>query len=146
MKILKTALIGVLFYISVSAQSQIAVNISISIGIEPQWGPAGYTNVRYYYLPDIEVYYDIQSSMYIYDVNGAWIHRYYLPARCKGYDLYGGYKVVMQNYYGDFPYTHFRDHKIKYAKGYRGKEQKNIGFKPGKTGMSSNAKSDNHTN
>ena len=141
MKSLKSILVGVLFYIAIASQAQIVVNVSI--GEAPQWGPAGYTNVRYYYLPDIEVYYDIQSSMYIYIDNSVWIRRHYLPVRFKGYDLYGGYKVVMQNYYGNFPYRHFNEHKIKYAKGYRGKNQKNIGQKPAKSGI--NSKSNNST-
>ena len=38
----------------------------------------------------------------------------------------------MNDYRGNAPYGHFKEHKMKYAKGYRGKEQKNIGEKPGK--------------
>jgi len=135
-------MVGILFYIAVSAQAQVVVNVNL--GSAPQWGPAGYTDVRYYYLPDIEVYYDIQTSMFIYFGNGVWIQRSYLPSRCRGYDLYGGYKVVMQNYHGNYPYTHFNEHKMKYAKGYRGNPQKNIGQKPVKSGIGPKAKSNSY--
>lgn len=111
-------------------QAQVAVNINI--GSPPMWGPAGYSEVQYYYLPDVYSYYDVRSSMFIYQSGGKWIHRSYLPTRYRNYDLYQGYKVVMTDYHGNTPYTHFKTHKLKYAKGYRGPSQKNIGEKPGK--------------
>ena len=80
----------------------------------------------------MEAYYDVQSSLFIYYDGGAWIYRTHLPSQYRDYDLYYGYKVVMTDYRGDTPYTHFNEQKIKYAKGYRGKLQKTIGEKPGK--------------
>jgi hypothetical protein len=130
MNYLKLTFIGILFFISCISKSQVSVNINI--GSPPQWGPIGYTEVRYYYLPDVEAYYDIQSSVFIYYGNGGWLHRSSLPLRYKNYDLYGGYKVVLTEYKGDTPYDNFKEHKMKYKKGYRGKEQKCIGEKPGK--------------
>ena len=94
------------------------------------WGPVGYTGARYYYLPDVESYYDVQSSMFIYYSGGAWIHRAYLPERYRGYDLYGGYKVVMKDYRGNAPYTHFNEYKKKYTRGYHGETQRTIGVRP----------------
>jgi hypothetical protein len=38
----------------------------------------------------------------------------------------------MNDYHGNTPYTHFKEHKVKYAKGYRGHAQKNIGMRPAK--------------
>ena len=111
-------------------QAQVSVNVNI--GTPPLWGPVGYTEVRYYYLPDVEAYYDIQSSMFICFVEGDWVHRAHLPSRYKSYDLYGGYKVVMVDYHGNAPSMNFNDHKTKYAKGYRGPAQKTYGEKPGK--------------
>lgn len=130
MKTLKPAVTGILLIFACVVQAQVSVNVNI--GSPPLWGPAGFSQARYYYLPDVEAYYDIQSSMFIYYGGGAWIHRTYLPARYKSYDLYGGYKVVMTNYHGSTPYIHFKEHKMKYAKGYHGKAQKNIGQRPGK--------------
>jgi hypothetical protein len=113
-----------------TAQSQ--VKVSVKIGTAPNWGPVGYTDVQYYYLPDIEVYYDINSNMFIYLYNGVWIRRTYLPYRCRNYDLYGGYKVVLNHYHGHNPYGQFRNHRHRYGKGYRGRYQRNIGPRPGK--------------
>ncbi len=93
---------------------------------------AGYSGARYYYLPDVEAYYDVQSSMFIYYEGGVWVHRGYLPARYRNYDLYGGYKVVMTDYRGNTPYTHFAEHKTKYGRGYHREAQRTIGERPGR--------------
>ncbi len=144
MKALKLILLGTVLFLASNVQSQVSVNVNI--GSPPPWGPVGYTEVRYYYLPDVEAYYDVQTSMFIYFGEGAWIHRAYLPARYRDYDLYGGYKVVIPNYHGNSPYTHFNEHKMKYAKGYRGPSQKTIGQRPGKGNYNSKENGKNYSN
>lgn len=129
MKTLKLLAVGIMLLIAGSAQSQISVNVHI--GAPPAWGPAGYNNVHYYYLPDIECYYDVQASKFIYYSGNRWVRSRYVPARYKNYDLYGGYKVPMNNYRGNTPYTNFKEYKVKYAKGYRGSAQHNIGIRNG---------------
>lgn len=130
MKNLKLIAFGIVLLISGATQAQ--VSLSVNIGTPPLWGPVGYTDARYYYLPDVEAYYDVPSSMFIYFDGGTWVHRRYLPRQYRGYDLYNGYKVVMTDYRGNAPYTYFSDYKVKYAKGYRGQAQKTIGVKPTK--------------
>lgn len=115
-------------FLSNTAMAQVSVNINF--GPPPMWGPVGYTDVRYYYLPDVEAYYDIQTSMFIYYGGGVWVHRAYLPSRYRNYDLYNGYKVVMTDYRGDAPYANFNHHKKQYARGYRGAPQRSIGNRP----------------
>lgn len=109
---------------------QAQIRVSTTIGHAPQWGPAGYDNAQYYYLPDIELYYDIYTNSFIYYSGTKWVRRNYLPTRYRNYDLYNGYKVVLTDYRGNMPYTHFKQHKIKYHKGYREKNQHNIGIRP----------------
>lgn len=130
MKNIKLYLIATILFFASSLFSQ--VSVSFTIGTPPPWGPYGYTNVRFYYLPDIEAYYDVQTSMFIYLERGTWVHRVYLPPQYKNYDLYGGYKVVMPNYRGNKPYIYYKDHRNKFKKGYRGQKQKTNGMKPGK--------------
>jgi len=132
MRTLKLLVLAVLVAFVGSAQSQLS--ISVHIGSPPVWGPDGYNNdVRYYYLPDIEAYYDIRTSMFIYLSGNQWVHRRNLPARYRNYDLYHGYKVVMNDYRGNAPYGHFKEQKMKYARGYRGPAQRNYGERPGQT-------------
>ena len=130
MRALKFIIVKMLLFYAVAVHGQ--VNVNVTIGSPPLWGPIGYPEVRYYYLPDVEAYYDIHATQFICFVDGAWVHRTHLPSRYKSYDLYGGYKVVITDYHGSAPYKHFNENKAKYAKGYRGPAQKTIGEKPGK--------------
>lgn len=142
MKTLKLIFLGMalLFVSGVNAQ----LSISLHVGTPPLWGPAGYSEVHYYYLPDVESYYDVRSSMFIYYDGGTWVHRSHLPRRYRDYDLYGGYKVVMNNDYDNKPYTHFKEHKEQYARGYRGhEEQRSIGERPGKRNPGGNRHQEN---
>lgn len=148
MKNLKIFILLTGLLITSAMKAQVSVNVNI--GSPPQWGPVGYTETRYYYLPDVEAYYDVQTSMFIYFGDGVWLHRGSLPGRYRDYDLYNGYKVVMTDYHGHEPYIHFKDYKRKYSKGYRGGPQKTIGSHPGKGNsnkrMSSNSPANNNGN
>ena len=97
-----------------SAEAQVSVNINI--GAQPVWGPVGYDYAEYYYLPDIECYYYVPRRQFIYMSNGRWEFSYSLPYRYRNYDLYRGYKVVMNE---PRPYMHYRNDRVTYA-GYRG--------------------------
>lgn len=105
-----------------SSRAQVSVNINI--GSQPLWGPVGYDVVQYYYLPDVEAYYYVPKRQFIYLSGGNWVFAASLPARYRNYDLYSGYKVVINE---PRPYLHYRTHKVRYAKycGYRG-HQKSI--------------------
>ena len=139
MKAIKFIILGIGLIFASEAHSQISVNLNI--GTPPQWGPSGYSNARYYYLPDVEAYYDVQKSNFIYISGNSWVRRSQLPKHYRNYDLYNGYKVVMTDYRGNAPYTYYKQHKVKYAKGYRGNPQKNIGNRPGKGNHKSNGNS-----
>jgi hypothetical protein len=135
MKTLKFITFAMLMFVTCKINAQ--VNVNVNIGSPPEWGPVGYTDVRYYYLPDVESYYDVPSAMFIYYEGGIWVHRAFLPVRYRNYDLYYGYKVVMPDYRDDTPYIYFVEHKMKYKKGYRGSAQKTIGKKPAKVNPNS---------
>ena len=126
MKALKFLFAG-LFLITLSTQAQVSVNVNI--GAPPVWGPVGYAEARYYYIPDIEVYYDIPSAMFIYFDGGGWVRATYLPYRYRHYDLYGAYKVCLDDY-GPNPYIYYKKHRKMYYHGYRGPVQRTIGMRP----------------
>jgi hypothetical protein len=131
---------ALILLMSVFAQAQVSINVNI--GTPPNWGPQGNDNSRYYYLPDIDTYYDVAQSQFIYDNNGRWIRENRLPSRYRQYDLYGGYKVVLNDYRGDAPYTYHSKHRSNYPKGYHGKPQKNRGNKPEKNNKEYHNKKD----
>ena len=109
---------GCLIHKPASAQ----VSVNVNIGAQPVWGPVGYDYVEYYYMPDIEVYYYVPTRRYIYLNNGNWVFVTALPARYRTYNLYSGYKVVIN---GPKPYLHFTSHKVVYAK-YKGNNGKQV--------------------
>ena len=78
-----------------NADAQIRFNVNVNIGSQPRWGPVGYDHVDYYYLPDIETYYYVPTHQFIYLQGGQWVFSYNLPPMYRGYDLYSGYKVVV---------------------------------------------------
>jgi hypothetical protein len=125
MRTLKLIAIGIIFMASSSIQAQVSVNVNI--GTAPSWGPAGYANAEYYYLPDVEAYYDVRATQFIYFGGGRWIRSRNLPRQYRNYNLNSGYKVVLSDYRGSRPYNNFNSHKRKYYKGYHGRAQRNIG-------------------
>lgn len=129
MKTIKFILFGIGLIFASEAQAQITVKLNADLA--PQWGPANYSNARYYYLPDVEAYYDIEKSSFVYPLGNTWYSSAQLPLRYRDYDLYNGYKVAMSDYNGKPPYGLFKFHKVKYSNGYKGKYQKTIGQKPG---------------
>jgi hypothetical protein len=102
-----------------NAEAQVRVNVNINIGSQPVWGPVGYDHVDYYYLPDIETYYYVPTRQFIYISGGNWVFAYGLPPVYRHYDLYHGYKVVINR---PRAYLYHDSYRIKYKKfkGYRG--------------------------
>ncbi|GAB6007586.1 hypothetical protein [Dysgonomonas reticulitermitis] len=87
------------------------ISININIGRQPAWGPVGYDYVNYYYLPDIDCYYDVNMSLFYYFDRGHWISARYLPYAYRHYDLYGMYKVVLNmNDPWRYHHSHYRDY------------------------------------
>lgn len=127
MKTLKLITLGiVMFFASSSMHSQ--VSVSVNLGLQPSWGPVGYSSVNYYYLPDIQAYYDIRASQFIYISGGTWIRSRYLPRQYRDYDLDRGYKVVLNDYHGSRPYSNYRYDRVKYYRGYS-RPQQTIGYR-----------------
>ncbi|MCL4481916.1 MAG: hypothetical protein M1445_04765 [Bacteroidetes bacterium] len=142
MRTLKLIVFGMVLFLAGTVQAQISVRFNI--GSAPQWAPVEYADAHYYYLPDVEAYYDVQSSMFIYLNGRTWVHRTYLPYRYRNYDLYRGYKVAMNNYHGNTPYTNFSDDRIRYSKGHNREVQKTIGERPERGNYSAKYYRDNN--
>jgi hypothetical protein len=126
MKTIKIAIVGLFLIVANATQAQVSINVNI--GAPPVWGPVGYTNMEYYYLPDIQSYYDVRASQFIYFGGGTWVRSSRLPRQHRNYDLYSGYKVVLNDYHGRTPYVYYDRHRTKYYKGYHGAPQRP--FKP----------------
>jgi len=116
---MKKLLIAVLMIGALSfkfADAQISFKLNLNIGSQPDWGPTGYDHVDYYYMPDIGCYYDVAARQYVYLNGRNWTRSASLPPRYGNYDLYHGYKVVVNQ---PKPYLHDNVYRTKYAS-YRG--------------------------
>ncbi|GAB3239540.1 hypothetical protein GCM10027346_32900 [Hymenobacter seoulensis] len=107
--LLKSSLVlalGLLLYGS-KAQAQVQVSFNT-----PYWGPAVGPDVQYYYIPEIDGYYDLYSESYLfYDpVYGAWVSSPVLPRAYASYDPRFFHPVVVQ-YVGRQPWGYLRDHR-----------------------------------
>jgi hypothetical protein len=112
-KLLLIAAIGFASLAAVPAKAQ--VSLSINIGSQPQWGPRGYDHVDYYYLPDVESYYYVPTRQFVYFSGNSWIHSRNLPSRYRGYDLYGGRKVVINS---PRPWLRHNNYRTQYVGNY----------------------------
>ncbi|WP_221269207.1 hypothetical protein HDF18_14800 [Mucilaginibacter sp. X5P1] len=99
------------------ADAQVHFSVGINIGSQPEWGPVGYDHADYYYMPDIDSYYDVNAHQYVYFSNNVWVHSRGLPPRYSNYDVYHGYKVVVNQ---PQPWVHHSQIRAKYAQ-YRGR-------------------------
>lgn len=118
-RIILAAIFGVASLASIDTKAQVSLNINI--GSQPTWGPTGYNHVDYYYLPDIESYYNVSSREYVYQNGNRWITSKSLPSKYRNYDLYNGYKVVMNS---PKPYLQHNNNVKQYSryKDVRGKQ------------------------
>jgi len=111
-----TILTMLFFSIAIYQKADAQVHININIGSQPAWGPVGYDYVDYYYMPDIDAYYYVPERQFIYLENNRWVFAANLPPRYRGYNLYNGYKVVINE---PRPYLHHNVYRVKYSE-YRG--------------------------
>jgi hypothetical protein len=105
-----------------TATAQVSVSLGVNIGSQPAWGPVGYDYANYYYMPDIDTYYDVPTHQYVYFDNNVWVHRAYLPVRYRNYNLYNGYKVVIND---RNPWLRHDVYRTRYA-GFRGRHDQVI--------------------
>jgi len=110
-------LVIAILIVSVSLQAQVGVRLNLNVGSQPVWGPSGYDHVEYYYLPDIEAYYNVPQHKFYYNERGRWISRSQLPRRYRDYDFYNSYKVVVNE---RNPYRRHNVYRDQYAS-YKGR-------------------------
>ncbi|NCI46011.1 hypothetical protein [Sediminibacterium soli] len=98
-------------------EAQLRVNVNLNIG-RPSWGIPGQQMGDFYYLPEIDAYYDLQRAQFVYfDNRGQWIYAQQLPGYYRNYDLARGYKVFIND---PCPYAHPDRYRRKYARYYNG--------------------------
>lgn len=98
-------------YNSTDAQN-VSVNVNINLNKQPAWGPEGYDYAGFYYFPDLNIYFDVNHSLFYYQNNSKWIGSQYLPDKYRKYDLYSLYKIVIND---SQPWNNNKTHKKNYS-------------------------------
>lgn len=94
------ALLFFLFTSSSNGQNSI-INIPTSTGnsilkIVP--------TVKFFFYPNLDAYFNVETKLYLFKLNGAWILNSVMPTAFRGYSIYNNYKVEITDYHNDKPY------------------------------------------
>ena len=82
-----------------------------------------FINIRYYYYPNLEAYFDTRTALYIYKENGVWITSELIAPTAKGYSLKNKMYVMIKGYLGDDPSTLLASNKKEYPADYSTKRK-----------------------
>ena len=117
MKVLKVMLVLTLVFISLNSSAQ---NSSAKIENLPLDKKTN-CYLRYYYFPNIQVYFDLLTMVYYYKEEGQWKTAPELPKNYGGYSLYNKAKVTITDYDGDNPIDLLPIHKKMYPYNSKGR-------------------------
>lgn len=105
----------ILFIGLVVSQNAIAqVSVNLNFGSPPVWAPVDRVETQYYYLPEVDAYYDVPQQRFIYLSNNVWIRSTALPSRYRSYNLNRARIIYLTDYRGNSPYVYHKEHKVKY--------------------------------
>jgi hypothetical protein len=116
-------LAGLAFSLFMSTSSQAQVRINVQIGapvVQQSW--YDYDD-DYYYMPDVNAYYNVRRRVYVYQDNGAWCYGNNLPGRYNGY-TYGSGRYVRVRERSPFSRNDYyrRQYATNYNNNYRGND------------------------
>lgn len=119
MKTLKLIATGIiLFAAAATSQAQVSINLNIgtpAVVVRPAWVPQNHVNVDFYYIPEIQSYYDVSAGLYVYLDNGNWCRTRYVPVRYRNYNLNHARRIELRGYHGSRPYTYYNCHNERYS-------------------------------
>jgi hypothetical protein len=80
--------------------------------------PTTFVEVRYYYYPNLEAYFDTKIAMYIFKKDGQWTKSETIDTSYRGYSIKNGAYVMLKNFTEDEPYAYIEEHKRTYPADY----------------------------
>jgi len=96
-----------------TANAQIHLGLHVNLG-GPVYVPAApvYADDDYYYLPDVQAYYSVNSHLYFYNDGYNWVSAAYLPGAYRDYDWAHARRFEVR---GDRPYLHDDVYRARYG-------------------------------
>ncbi len=114
------AAVLLMFLLSSCSTVSVAQKLNISVNFElPSWAPYydRADQVRYYYFPDIECYYDVRNRDFIYMEDGEWMFGRSLPQIYGWFNLNDCF-IVALDYRVVEPWRHFHYYVSHYPRYY----------------------------
>lgn len=85
-----------------------------------------YEEVRYYYYPNLQAYFDTKVGLYLYQENGQWVESERLSPTFRGYSIKNGLYVMIKDYLGEEPYTLLDQHKAQFPADYGSRPKREV--------------------
>jgi hypothetical protein len=82
------------------------------------------SEIRYYYYPNLQAYFDIQTQLYIVKQNGSWSTSKTIDVNSRGYCLRNGFHVPLKGFVADEPYLNIKQHKLSFPADYSSKQRR----------------------
>ncbi|MBF6608317.1 MAG: hypothetical protein ITG00_06230 [Flavobacterium sp.] len=123
MKTLPYLIIAILLSTSYTVSSQSTVNPDLSLEAQSIIDEGAIHNIRYYYYPNLQAYFDTDTGTYLYINGNEWVEANKLPRGLRGYSLLNDRRVAITDYYGNEPYNVFDQHKEKFPANYDARRQ-----------------------
>jgi uncharacterized membrane protein YgcG len=110
--------LGVLLCNASSSEAQVrfGINVDVQNYVPPSWAPPydNESSIRYYYLPDYDMYYDVWDGDFWYaGPDGAWISSEGPPPQYAGVD-FGGAFIVLIDRHISRPWTNYSYYRNNY--------------------------------
>ncbi|HEU0136674.1 MAG TPA: hypothetical protein VFQ50_05240 [Flavobacterium sp.] len=105
------------------SEAQNAINPDLSYEAQLILDEGAILDIRYYYYPNLQAYFDTETATYLYLKDGEWVEGKQIPSGIRGYSLHNGQRVAITDYSGDEPYEVFDKHKSSYPPNYSTKRQ-----------------------
>lgn len=112
--------LGILIFSAHYTQAQVQLD---AVNVGNKANTTSYIDVRYYYFPNLQAYFDTKKGLYIYRENKNWITSENIDMNSRGYSLNNGAYEMIKDYLGDNPISQFEAHKQKYPANYSSKRR-----------------------
>ena len=87
---------------------------------------SSFVEVRYYYYPNLQAYFDTKVAMYLFKEDGEWVESEKIAPTLMGYSLKNGQYVMLEGYTGEEPYEFIEEHKAKYPADFSSRPKRDV--------------------
>jgi len=123
MKKITQIVIGMLVLSFNVSQAQVALD-EVNVSAKQAAEASSFVEVRYYYYPNLQAYFDTKVGMYLFQEDGEWVEAEQISQATMGYSLKNGQYVMIKDYTGDDPYDFIEQHQAEYPADYSSRPQK----------------------